>query len=163
MICKTRILLAAIAVSAPQVLAEAPEPAPSFDVLGSWQSACDAWGTPATCTAIWSTGKHQSHLVQDYTIISAEGGAEIFAGRGLYRVTDGAVDGIWEDSRGQIVPLAGRYEDGTLNVIWGDASSEIGRSVYTLDGDGLQAVDSVLTEEGWRAFMTIEYGRSAVE
>ena len=160
---KTPALLAAIAIIAPQVVAEAPEPAPSFEVLGSWQSACDAWGTPATCTAIWSTGKHQSHLVQDYTIVSAEGEAEIFSGRGLYRVVDGAVDGIWEDSRGQILPLAGRYEDGTLNVIWGDASSEIGRSVYTLNGDGLEAVDSVLTEEGWRAFMTIEYERSAIE
>jgi len=161
MTCKTRILLAAIAISAPLVAAAETEPAPSFDVLGSWQSACDAWGTPATCTAIWSTGKHQSHLVQDYTIVSVEGEAQIFSGRGLYRVKDGAVDGIWEDSRGQILPLAGRYADGVLNVIWGDASREIGRSVYTLSDEGLQAADSVLTEDGWRPFMTIEYERSA--
>jgi len=158
---RTRALLAIIAVIAPQMAAADPEPAPSFAVLGSWQSDCDAWGTLATCTTIWSTGKHQSHLVQDYTIVRAEGGAEIFSGRGLYRVSDGAVDGIWEDSRGQILPLAGRYEDGVLNVIWGEASNEIGRSVYTLNDTGLQAVDSVLTEQGWHAFMTIEYERGA--
>lgn len=157
---KTRALLATIALLAPQIAAADPAPAPSFAALGSWQSACDAWGTPATCTAIWSTGKHASHLVQDYTIVRAADGAEIFSGRGLYRVVDGAVDGIWEDSRGQILPLAGRYADGTLNVIWGDASSEIGRSVYALSDNGLQAVDSVLTEEGWHAFMTIDYERA---
>lgn len=158
---KTPALLAALAIIAPAFAAAEPEPAPSSEMLGSWQSACDAWGTPATCTATWSSGKHPRHLVQDYTIVSVEGGAEIFSGRGLYRVTDGAVDGIWEDSRGQILPLAGRYEDGELNVIWGDAASEIGRSVYTLSDDGLQAVDSVLTEDGWRVFMTIAYQRSA--
>lgn len=160
---KTPALLAAIAIIAAPLAAAEPEPAPSLEVLGSWQSACDAWGTPATCTATWSEGKHKSLLVQDYTIVSVEGEVQIFSGRGLYRVKDGAVDGIWEDSRGQILPLAGRYEGDTLNVIWGDASSEIGRSVYTLSDDGLRAVDSVLTEDGWRPFMTIEYQRSAIE
>lgn len=150
----THCALAAIAMLAPQVAAADPA-APAL--LGDWQAACDAWGTPATCTAVWRAGKHPSHLVQDYTIVSTADGTQTFAGRGLYQIKDGAVEGIWEDSRGAILPLAGTYTEDMLSVIWGDGSREIGRSVYTLDGGGLQAVDSVLNEAGWQVFMTIEY------
>lgn len=152
----THILLALLVlIAAPTASAEPDQ----TRLLGDWQSACDAWGTPATCRATWQRGKHASLVEQHYTIVSAGNGMEIFAGRGLYRIIDGQVDGIWEDSRGQILPLAGTYQDGVLSVIWGEASSEIGRSVYTLNEPTLQAVDSVLTESGWRTFMTIDYTR----
>lgn len=153
----TFILLATSALVAAPFANATPAPA-TFH--GDWQSPCDAWGTPAICTSTWNVGIHASHLVQTYSIVSAADGSQIFAGRGLYRIMDGKVDGIWEDSRGQILPLAGTYQDTKLNVIWGEASNEIGRSVYTLEGDDLQVVDSVLTEDGWRPFMTIDYARA---
>ncbi|MEM7637939.1 MAG: hypothetical protein AAF269_02660 [Pseudomonadota bacterium] len=149
-------IAASCALFAPVCAAAAPA---SFRFVGDWQGACDAWGVPATCTAIWRPGQHESHLVQDYSIVSNKDGTRIFSGRGLYRIIDGEVDGIWEDSRGQILPLGGSFEDDTLTVIWGDATSEIGRSVYRLQADGLAATDSVLTESGWRTFMSIDYAR----
>ncbi|MEM9571140.1 MAG: hypothetical protein AAF996_06715 [Pseudomonadota bacterium] len=136
----------------------AAEPVPS-EFVGDWQSTCDAWGVPATCTSRWQVGKHASHLLQDYTIVSNADGAQIFAGRGLYRIVDGAVDGTWEDSRGEILSLAGQYSDGELKVIWGDASREIGRSIYSIAEAQLVAEDAVLTDAGWRVFMRIDYAR----
>lgn len=153
----TFFLLATSALVAAPCATANPAPA-TFH--GDWQSPCDAWGTPAICKSTWNVGIHPSHLVQDYSIVTAADGTQIFAGRGLYRIMDGKVDGIWEDSRGQILPLAGTYQDTRLNVIWGEASNEIGRSIYTLDDDGLRVVDSVLTEDGWRPFMTIDYARA---
>ena len=145
-----------VAVLAMPVMAADPVPS---EFVGDWQNTCDAWGVPATCTSRWQVGKHASHLLQDYTIVSNADGVQIFAGRGLYRIVDGAVDGIWEDSRGEILSLAGQYKDGELKVIWGDASREIGRSTYTLDEAQLVAEDSVLTDAGWRVFMRIDYAR----
>lgn len=129
--------------------------------LGAWSAACDGFGVPATCTSDWRPGQHASHVVQTYAVVRASDGAQIFSGRGLYRITDGKVDGIWEDSRGAILDLAGRFEDQTLSVIWGDASDEIGRSVYTFAPEQMQARDAVLTETGWREFMAIDYRRGA--
>lgn len=157
---RTIIWLSLIALlSAPNAAAEL---VPS-DFNGEWQSACDAWGVPATCTARWQVGKHPSHLVQDYRIVSNSDGAEIFAGQGLYRIVDGLVEGYWADSRGQILSLSGRFENGELKVIWGDASVEIGQSVYTKTETGLRATDALLTDEGWRVFMDVDYARHDAE
>ncbi|MEM7327314.1 MAG: hypothetical protein AAF437_01165 [Pseudomonadota bacterium] len=153
----THILFAAAALSAAPMADAQTDHAQR---LGDWHSACDAWGVPATCTSRWQQGKHDQHLVQDYAIVRAVDGVQIFAGRGLYRIVNGKVDGFWEDSRGKILSLSGTYEGNVLNVVWGEASDEIGRSVYTLNDRGMRAVDSVLTETGWRAFMAIDYARA---
>ena len=145
------------ALFAPVYAAAAPA---SFPLIGDWQGACDAWGAPATCTTVWHPGQHESHLVQNYSIVSDKDGALIFSGRGLYRIVDGKVDGIWEDSRGHILPLGGSFANNTLTVIWGDATSESGRSIYQLQDDQLNVTDSVLVDSGWRSFMRIEYARN---
>ncbi|MEM9232950.1 MAG: hypothetical protein AAGA69_01770 [Pseudomonadota bacterium] len=156
-----QILLATLAVLSAQMV-NAEDMIPTADTgLGEWHAPCDAWGVPATCTTTWSKGKHDSHLVQEYSIVSVADNVPIFSGRGLYRIVDGQVEGVWEDSRGEILQLAGTYENGTLKVIWGDASSEIGRSVYRFADGRMQARDSVLTDDGWREFMAIDYQRTS--
>ena len=157
----TRVLMAAtIALGSAFASAEEQAAAPA-SMLGHWSSDCDAWGVPATCTATWSVGKHQSHLVQDYAISRQADGVQIFAGRGLYRFDNAAVDGVWEDSRGVIQHLSGTYDNGQLKVIWGDAQTEIGRSIYTFDDNVLSVRDAVLTDQGWREFMSIDYAPPA--
>lgn len=129
----------------------------SSQLIGDWSSPCDAWGVAATCSSEWRVGKHHSHLVQEYAIRRAEDGTLIFSGRGLYRFTGEDVDGMWEDSQGSVHALTGRAADGTLRIIWGSATTEIGRSVYTRHEDGLSVRDSVLTDDGWREFMAVDY------
>ena len=152
---KSLILAAATLLCGLNAKAETPHSIP----FGGWSAACDGFGIPATCTSDWRQGQHASHFVQTYAVVRASDGVQIFSGRGLYRITDGKVDGTWEDSRGAILDLAGRFEDKTLCVIWGDASDEIGRSVYTFTEEEMQARDAVLTETGWREFMAIDYRR----
>lgn len=128
-----------------------------FAEFGTWSSPCDAWGVAATCTSTWRGGLSADHVVQDYEIVRAADQSPIFTGRGLYRLVDGTVDGVWEDSRGVIQDLSGSYRGDVLRVIWGDAQTEIGRSIYTWEAGALSVQDSVLTDDGWRDFMTIDY------
>ncbi|MCR9079038.1 MAG: hypothetical protein NXH78_08060 [Hyphomonadaceae bacterium] len=140
-----------------QIAVAEETPVEAFTGFGSWSGPCDAWGVQAICTATWRTGLSPVLVVQEYAIVRTEDQAPIFAGRGLYRIVDGEVDGVWEDSRGVIQDLSGSYQHGVLRVIWGEAQTEIGRSVYAWQDGALEARDSVLTDDGWRDFMTIRY------
>jgi len=133
---------------------------PAFDsLLGSWRAECDAWGVPAHCHTQWTAGLHGDHLIQQYSITEVAGDAVLFQGRGIYRFSDGGVDGYWEDSQGSIHPLSGSWENGALTVIWGAADTEIGRSRYQLADAALTVTDWVLEESGWRSFMQVEYAQ----
>lgn len=148
----------------PYGMAAADEARPdTFASFGSWQTSCDAWGVPATCASEWHPGLHASHIVQTYAISRVDTGAQIFAGRGVYQISGGEIEGVWEDSRGDILRLGGTYQDGSLSVIWGEAPGEIGRSTYRFDEGRLSVRDFVLGDDGWRAFMSVDYAESDEE
>lgn len=128
-----------------------------FGHFGIWTAPCEMRGVQAVCTSSWQQGLGVNHIVQEYSITVAAGATPIFSGRGLYRLIEGEIDGVWEDSRGAILDLSGHYKDHKLTVIWIDPQTEIGRSEYVWEGAALQVVDSVLTEDGWRDFMTVDY------
>ncbi len=130
---------------------------PAAPIIGSWSSACDAWGTPAVCTSDWSRGLHANHVVQTYSIVRQSDQALLFSGRGVYRIAADGIDGYWEDSQGAIHPLAGSYENDTVAVIWGTPATAMGRSEYAVKDGTLTARDFSLSEDGWREFMTVEY------
>lgn len=153
------LIIASMAVGGHVAHAETEGALPAA-FLGNWSQSCDAWGTPATCTTRWSAGKHSSHLIQDYAIHRLSDGAQIFAGRGVYRIDGDAVHGAWEGSNGAIHPITGKFEGDALRVVWGTPETEIGRSEYVLENGMLTVTDSVLAPQGWRAFMTVSYARA---
>ena len=133
---------------------------PLAPASGSWAAACDAWGTPARCHASWRRGLHEHHWVQEYKIVRNHDEATLFSGRGLYRLNSGQIDGYWEDSQGSVHPLAGTVENGQLTVTWGTPDTEQGRSRYDFRDGTLQVQDEVLDDDGWRVFMTVDYGEA---
>ncbi len=155
---KLVLFILMIAAASPTSIAD-DDRAARFSDFGSWVSPCDAWGIDATCSSTWRRGLGASHVVQDYAIVDQADQSVLFSGRGLYRIEGDQVDGVWEDSRGALLQLSGTYEDRALDIIWVDPHTEIGRSVYVWSDDVLRAEDSVLTDDGWRAFMTIDYPR----
>lgn len=152
------VCAASVTLGYSALLAEAQEQ-PAEPLLGQWSAPCDAWGVPATCTSVWTTGKHLSHLVQEYSITRKTDQAQIFAGRGVYRIDGDDVLGTWEDSQGSIHQLAGSYIENVLKVTWGSVATEIGVSEYAFKDDTLSVQDAVLTDHGWRPFMTVSYVR----
>lgn len=159
------LVLLAVAATAGPALAEPSENTAEIPT-GVWSGPCDAWGTPATCTSQWQPGLHKDLRVQEYAIVRQADDAPLFSGRGVYRLEGSSVKGYWEDSQGAIHPLTGSFEDGTVSVIWGMPSSQIGRSTYTFADGGMTARDSALTDDGWRQFMEVKYpapGTTAAE
>lgn len=140
-------------------IAQAEDPAPGPDTvqLGTWTAPCEMRGMEARCTSTWRPGLGARHIVQEYTIVNAMDETPIFSGRGVYALSDGAIKGVWEDSRGAILNLTGQYDEDGMTVIWVDPGAEIGRSEYAWSDGAFHATDSVLTENGWRDFMTVEY------
>ncbi|MEQ8557891.1 MAG: hypothetical protein RIB03_06195 [Henriciella sp.] len=136
-------------------MAEGPE-----TLIGQWEADCDAWGTDATCTVDWSEGLHPDHLEIAYTISPLDGGDAIFAGQGVYRIGETAIDGYWSDSGGAIHPLAASWSGDALTTHWGKAGSAQGRSRYELTETGLRVTDWSLTGEGWQQFMQVDYTRA---
>lgn len=135
--------------------AQAEPPMP----LSTFETPCNAWGTAAICKSSWTAGKHNSHVIQEYSI-HMESGALMFAGRGLYRFADGGkVTGFWEDSQGSIHPLDGAWDGTTLSINWGSEVTELGRSAYVFgEQGGMTSTDWVLREDNeWHQFMTVTY------
>lgn len=130
---------------------------PPVAMHGSWSNDCNAWGTPAVCSSVWTSGKHSSHVIQEYSILSKDGEIPLFSGRGIYRINEEHVDGYWEDSQGAIHPLSGTYKDDKLSVIWGTPQTALGRSEYVFQSGGLTVRDFILSDKGWREFMVVEY------
>lgn len=137
------------------------------------EAPCKAFGAEALCTTVWTAGKHASHRVQDYAIRSAETGAVLFSGRGLYRIrpaggdgNDGrnTVDGYWADSQGSVHKLVGTWNGTELAVTWGSPETEQGRSRYVFSSDGgITVEDWVLRTAGWQMFMAVEYPATGAE
>lgn len=136
-------------------------PSDARDLLGSWSTDCDAWGTPAWCTLVWAEGLHASQLTVDYRIEARADGAAIFSGKGVYRVLGGnSLDGYWHDSGGAIHPLAAAWGETVLMTHWGIAGSKQGRTRYRItDAGQLEVTDWVLGESEWRQFMQVTYDR----
>ncbi len=136
--------------------------AETSDLIGDWSADCDAWGTPARCTLVWSQGLHASQLTVKYKIQSTADGVTIFSGEGVYRTTpENALVGYWHDSGGAIHPLAAEWRDGVLATQWGTAGSVQGRTRYRLTEAGkLEVTDWSLGENEWQRFMQVTYERS---
>lgn len=156
-----RALVAMLGLTFVHAATAAPAPAAGvFERLaGTWQGSGEVRGMPAEPRMDWQKvfGGRFMYLEFDNRMHNAEGAEIRFRAHGYYRLEpDGATTGIWLDSRGVILPLAGTIGvDGTtLTIDWGDeASVERGRTEYRLDGDRLEVTDEVLLLDGtWRTF-----------
>ena len=69
---------------------------------------------------------------------------------------DATCRGHWYDSRGAILPLTTRIDEGALLVEWGEAATEQGRTRYAPQPDGsLVITDEMLDKSGaWKVFGT---------
>jgi hypothetical protein len=160
----TGLILATIGFSNHASADEASEttsaPSGIQQLRGHWSAPCDAWGTPAQCDLIWGAGLHPNHLTVKYTISSENDSSMIFSGQGVYRINELGLDGYWSASNGAIHPLKASWKSEGLTTHWGQSSTEQGRSTYQLVGENeLLVTDSVLTKDGWREFMQVQYQR----
>jgi len=155
------ILFSLLVVTSSQALADDATPGPDA-LFGEWRGDCDAWGTDAHCELDWESGLHTDQFTVRYAILNANTGDGIFLGAGVYRQAENHIDGYWSDSSDAIHPLSASWDGAALTTHWGTVGSAQGRTVYRLNEDGsLRVIDWALSDEGWRQFMDVVYGRGA--
>jgi hypothetical protein len=158
-----RIALAA--AFALTLTAATPEPAPLAWMHGEWSGNGEMFGRASSVTLSIKPALKDSVTELHYIAHLPAGPAAPafhFQGRGLYKIgAKGKVTGQWSDSEGNFHPIGGNVSSGRMVTVWGQPSTEIGRSVYALDDKGeLTVSDSVLTADGdWRIFAMARYHR----
>jgi hypothetical protein len=159
-----RVLAALFAIP---LLAAAPETAsPLAWMHGEWSGSGEMFGRPSSVILSVKPTLNGSATELRYTAqLPATDAVPTFRfeGQGIYRAADkGKVEGRWSDSNGSFHPVGGNVSAGRMVTVWGQPSTEIGRSVYELDDKGgLTVSDSVLAADGnWRVFAKASYRRS---
>jgi hypothetical protein len=145
--------------------AATPEPVSLAWLHGEWAGNGQMFGRKSEVTIVAAPALGGSATELRYVAqvaASGEAPAFRFEGQGIYRVNaKGKVEGRWSDSNGSFHPVGGRVNGRRMETLWGQTTTEIGRSSYTLDDAGQFAVsDAVLTPDGtWRIFATATYRR----
>lgn len=149
------------------LVAASPETASSLAWMhGEWSGSGEMFGRPSSITLSAKPALNGSATELRYTAQlppTEAAPAFRFQGQGIYHVSEkGKVEGRWNDSNGNSHPIGGSMSAGRMVTVWGQPSTEIGRSVYALDGKGgLTVSDSVLAADGnWRVFAKASYRRS---
>ena len=132
-----------------------------FPMQGNWAAPCLFFGNEAQCHLEWRSGQHDSLLEMTYTVsTTGDEPRALFNGKSTLKRDAETFRGYWSASNGAMHPVFARLDGAQLESHWGDASTEQGRSRYQLTASGqLHVTDWVLTDEGWRLFMEVEYTR----
>jgi hypothetical protein len=137
---------------------EAPEPVAAFfdDVLGTWHGEGELLGAVAEFDMTWEKELNGRFVRLTYAI-RAERGMEAIA---HYRLGDSeSLDGIWVDSRGEILELSATATDSRLTTQW-RSPTEMGRTVYEITGPGtLEVQDYYHDGSEYRLFGSASYSR----
>lgn len=74
----------------------------------------------------------------------------VFEGHAYYKpLGNGKYQGNWQDSYGNQFPLSASFESSVLTALWGEPSTETGRTTYKLNDAGdVEIVDFVRTKAG---------------
>ncbi len=137
---------------------EAPEPAAVFfeSVLGAWHGEGELLGAAAEFDMKWEKELGGRFVRLTYAI-HAERGMEAIA---HYRLGDSAsLDGIWVDSRGEILELSATATDSKLTTEW-RSPTEKGRTVYEIvSPETLEVQDYYHDSSDYRLFGSASYSR----
>jgi hypothetical protein len=155
----------ALLLAFPLVAASPDAATPLAWMHGDWTGSGEMFGRVSSVTLSVKPSLKDSATELRYTAelpASEAMPAFNFEGQAVYRVSEkGKVAGQWSDSQGSFHDIGGNANTGKMVTVWGQPSTEIGRSVYALDDKGqLTVSDSVLTADGsWRTFAQARYRR----
>ena len=128
-------------------------------LTGEWQGEGTLMGGPARFSMSWETTL-QSRFIRLVFENQREGAAKPFQADAYFRVVADTFTGTWFDSRGWTLPLRGRLTDSSWTTEWGNAETEIGRTVYVFESpDRLRVSDWIFSKGQWKSFGSANYRR----
>ncbi len=158
----TMLVTVSSVLSFPQAGGEPPPTAPTFfeEVVGEWHGEGQLFGQAAEFEMIWEWELDQRFVRLTYTIR----GATDMKAIAHYRVRDAEpLDGIWVDTRGEILELSATVTDRVLETIWRSPTEE-GRTIYRRIGtDSLEVRDYFRDGDEWKLFGHARYARGGAD
>lgn len=108
----------------------------------------------------WTLDKQFLKLTFENRRNSKSGEPIVFKANGYYKIlSDSTIRGSWFDSRGISFPLKGSVSDTALTIIWGSAETEQGKTIYSVDSNGIKVEDYFLSENNYQQFGMAFYPR----
>ncbi len=153
--------------SAPGAIA-GPELPPVFDeLIGHWRGEGTLMGRPAAFDMEWRSALNGRFVVLQFSnAFAADESAAavpVLTATEYYRPSStdpGTADGTWFDTRGVMFPLSVTVTSTALVTLWGDTSTERGRTTYRIVGpDRVDVVDEVVRGEQYELFGQASYTR----
>ncbi len=154
------LLLAASLLIAGKTVAQTSE---SFvkAVIGNWQGKGTLFNQEASFHMKWENALSSKFVkltfknsFKDKSGVDREMNAHAY-----YRLMQNT--GYWFDSRGIMLPLTLEISENSMTVLWGDASSERGKTIYSIDNlNHISVQDFVLKGGSYALFGEATYKRS---
>ncbi|MFQ5530827.1 MAG: hypothetical protein ACE5FP_10845 [Gemmatimonadota bacterium] len=124
-------------------------------VAGSWTGEGELFGQEAEFAMDWQFELGRKFATLDYSIR----GQRSMDAVAYYRMSESAsLEGVWFDSRGEILHLEATVTDSTLTTIW-RSPTEKGRTTYQLQGESIHVNDYYRDGEDWALFGQARYTR----
>ncbi len=130
---------------------------PFFEqIVGEWQGEGELFGRPARFEMRWEWELDRKFVRLTYAI---RGDVQMDA-IAHYRLGDAnPLDGVWLDSRGEVLELSATLTNAVLDTQW-RSPTERGRTSYQLFGtDSLVVRDSYHDGTDWKPFGQARYAR----
>ena len=164
------VLCAVLMAPAPAgaMLVEQELPGVFAALLGQWTGEGTLFGRDARYEMEWSRTLNDSfvHLQFSNGFVGEQQGdvTPVVTASAYYRPDAddaGAASGTWFDTRGVMLPLSASVTADTLTTLWGDATTERGRTTYRIAGPNrVEVTDEVMREGEYSVFARATYDRA---
>ena len=129
-------------------------------IIGSWQGKGTLFDQEASFEMTWENTLNSKFIKLSFknSFKDQSGVVRVMKAHAYYRLTQNT--GYWFDSRGVMLPLKLEIEGNSMTVLWGEASSERGKTVYAMDDSNhLSVQDFVLKGDSYALFGEAIYRR----
>jgi len=132
----------------------------SEKILGSWYGTGTLFGQTATFTMNWENELNAKFvkLTFENRFTDKSGVERVMNADAYYHLRQSK--GHWFDSRGIMLPLSLDITENSMTVLWGNESSEKGKTIYSItDKEHLSVQDFVFKDGSYHPFGIADYRR----
>jgi hypothetical protein len=151
------LLLMALCALAVVPVNSQSEPVLPRALMGTWEGEGQLFGEAASFYMEWKQSLEGKFLSLSFRNSFTDGSGTMRAmeARAYYQLD--SYKGYWFDSRGQMLPLSFHIEGNTLTVLWGDNTTEQGKTIYSFGAAEAEVKDFVYRKDDYVPFGTAAY------
>jgi len=117
-------------------------------IRGNWKGQGLLFSSPAQFEMSWTKVLGERFVQMDFVNSFERDGKQYeMQAQAMYQFKEGKISGTWFDSRGQILPLNATLKNNTLTTLWGDETTERGKTVYQLTESGQMIVEDFVLQK----------------